>query len=159
MKPLLTVLGVGVLLFVGFPLAVRIHDWCGAEVLALVTLFCGVAAAWCGHTADSAAFAEDFLGALRDIGVSQKEAAITMGINEPALANQLSGREQLSAWRMASLGSAFRVALAKRQLAREDAGIVLESQALCDLVNAVQTLTAEQRRPRMLTANLRSEVA
>jgi hypothetical protein len=140
--------------FCAVPVALRLHDVIGGPALTVVTLALSTLAAWAGHTPESAAFADDVRSALADIRMSHKAAAITMGIPEPSLANQLSGKEQLSASRLASLGPEFRVALAKRMLARDGESVVVERQELCDLVNAVQALTAEHRRPRALSMSL-----
>lgn len=100
----------------------------------------------------------DFRAAMRTAGISQKEAAILMGISEPTLANQLNEKEPPTRlWSgLALLGPKFRVAFYKLAAAREECAL-LERGELCDLVNAVQVLTAERRRPRF--AAVRSEVA
>lgn len=144
-------------LFVSVPLMGMLRDSAGREVAAIATIACAVTAAWLGrHTSRSQEMAEDFRAALRDIGMSHKEAAIAMGVPEPVLACWLSGKEQASLWRIAELGPAFDVAFAKRRIARSGRAQVIDSQSICDLVNAVQVLTAERRRPVLVS---RSEVA
>lgn len=143
---------------IGVPVMVRLCDVVGPQCVVALSVALAVGAAWLGHTPESQAMADDFRGALRDAGISQKSAAITMGLGEGDLANQLNGREQLSAWRMARLGPVFDAALAKRRLTRSGGAAVIDTGVLCELVNAVQALTAEYRRPRMAKMT-HSEVA
>jgi hypothetical protein len=160
---LLGIIGV-VVAFFAFPVMSRLCDSFSPHVVTFLAIAFAGMAAWLGHTPESQAYADDVRAALKDVGMSHKEAAIVMGIGEGDLSNQLAGRrgEQLSTWRMAQLGPAFDVALAKRRLARNGEVAVIESQSICDLVNAVQAMTAAYRRPRMVGATVQmsqSEVA
>jgi hypothetical protein len=155
-----TLLLVGlVAFFFALPVMVRIAPVVGPATMTLIMLTFGGIAAWLGHTPETAAMAEDFKAALKIARIDQKEAAITLGISEPTLSNQLSGKEPPSRlWLgLAVLGQAFRVAFYRLQLLREEC-TVLERGELCDLVNAVQALTAEKRRPRVARL-VRREVA
>lgn len=134
-----------VALFLAVPVMARLSP----NIAALVGLLSFAVA--CALTAD-------FRAAMRAVGISQKEAAILTGISEPTLANQLNEKEPPTRlWSALSLlGPKFRVAFYKLAAAREEC-VLLERGEMCDLVNAVQVLTAERRRPRMAT--VRSEVA
>lgn len=140
--------GVGFLLvvFLAYPIALRVQAASGMPVLLLFCLAFGAMATWAGHTPETLAWVEDFVGALKDAGISQKQAAIVMEIPEPTLTNYITGKEQGS-FRIAKLGAKFRVAFGKRLIARDSDCAVVERQEVCDLVNAVQVLTAEMRRP------------
>jgi transcriptional regulator with XRE-family HTH domain len=137
---ILGVVGASVL-FLAFPLMREIHGELGAVPMALLSMVLMGAAV--------AALLDDVRGALRDAGYSQKSAAITVGVSEPTFANWMSGKERAPLSMLANLGPEFQVALAKRQIARHSDCAVIERGPLCDLVNSVQSLVAEQRRPRM----------
>lgn len=158
-RNLVVVVAFIVTFFVAVPVAHMLRDTFGPASVAMLTLAFAFTAAWLGHTPRSQAMAADIRGALADIGMSQKEAAILAGVPEPTIANWLSGKEQASLWRLAELGPDFDVAFAKRRIARSGTAQVLDSQTLCDLVNAVQVLTADRRRPVLVPVINRSEVA
>ncbi len=129
--------------------AFRVLDATGPVPLALLAAALFAMAAWLGHTPESYEAAEMVRATLRECGIAQKEAAITMGIPESTLANWLSGKEQLSFWRLVMLGPAFMSALSKRMVAKySPETVVVDSQNICDLVNAVQAMTASQKNPR-----------
>lgn len=142
-------LGVVVIALIALFLAVPVMTRLSPDVAALVGLV---------TFAVACALTVDFRAAMRTAGISQKEAAILMGISEPTLANQLNEKEPPTRlWSgLSLLGPAFRVAFYKLAVAREEC-VLLERGELCDLVNAVQALTADKRRPRLAT--VRSEVA
>jgi hypothetical protein len=120
-------------------LAALVH--LGFTYLPWLTLLGGlVGMGWTTHTLESKGAADDFRLALVDCGLSDKAAALSMGISEPQLSRQLAGLEMLSAWRMASLPPAFHVAYAKRRLARFGDYSVLEDGTLRELVKAVHAL-------------------
>jgi hypothetical protein len=130
---------VGATLLIYIALAALVH--LGFTYLPWLTLVGGLLGiGWTAHTPDSKGFADDVRLALVDCGLSDKAAAIAMGISEPQLSRQFAGLEMLSAWRMASLPPAFHVALAKRRLARFGTYSVLEDGPLQELVKAVHTL-------------------
>jgi hypothetical protein len=154
MKAARYVLVVLAVFLITYPLMLRVEEWAGiGSLMALAAALFGMAA-WSGHTPESRAIADCIFGALSDVGMSGKEAAILADIPESTLSNWKSGKEQASIYRMAQWGAEFWVAFASRIVAMHDAGMVLKANALCDLVNSVQQLTAEVRRPRMLTASL-----
>lgn len=74
--------------------------------------------AWCGHTPESAAIAEDLELALTDCGLLQKQAAIDMGLTPEKFSKQLAGVEPLNLLRLGYLPAAFHVAFAKRRIRR-----------------------------------------
>jgi hypothetical protein len=114
-------------LFLTYPAMARLHGVIGTVPLGLLSLMCLGMAAWL--TPEVAARLEDLRGALRDVGLSQKAAAITAGVSEPTFANWMSGKE--------------------RAIARLSDAVVIERGPMCELVNAVQVLTAERTRPRL----------
>lgn len=123
----------------------RLQRSCGVGV----TLALSGMAAWMGHTLRSAAYAEDFVGALRDVGLSLKEAAITMGCSFSQLSEGVSGTEMLSASRAAELPPAFHVAFARRLLRRHAPEVtVIESRHVADLVNRVDALVSRRFAPK-----------
>jgi len=129
-------------LFLALPVMRDLHTEAGDLPMGLLSLVMfGMAAV--------AALLDDVRGALREAGYSQKSAAITVGVSEPTFANWMSGKERAPLSMLANLGPEFQVALAKRQIARHSDCAVIERGPLCDLVNSVQSLVAEQRRPRM----------
>jgi hypothetical protein len=139
-----------VALFIAPAAAFRVLDATGPVPLALLSAAFFAMAAWLGHTPESYALAEVVRATLRECGISQKEAAITMGIFESVLANWLNGKEQLSFWRLTLLGPEFMAALSKRMLRRySPETVTVEAQGICDLVNAVQAMTASHRQPVM----------
>jgi hypothetical protein len=149
MMSIVSVLACAVAVFFAPPFLFRLHDLLGTPLFALLSTGLALGGAWLGHTPETYAAAEDFRSALRDVGMSQKEAAIEMGIPEPTLANWLSGKEQAGLWRMVLLGPAFEVAYYKRRLTRTSDVAVIDRGLLADLVGSVQALVAEQRRPRV----------
>lgn len=84
--------------------------------------------AWVGHTDASREYAEDFPLALADIGLSQKAAAIVMGLTDQQLSRQLRGTEPLSAYRVCLLPAAFHLAFFKRRCARLGADVLTPEQ-------------------------------
>lgn len=155
LRTVLKTLGLLVVFVVVLVACARMHRAMGPAVVMFVATAFWAMAAWAGHTPESSEFAAFFATALRKAGYSQKAAAIEMEIPEPTLTKWLDGKEQASLWRAAKLSSRFWVEFSKLLLAREGDGAYIESAVICELVNAVQVLTAEQRRPQ---ANL-SEVA
>jgi hypothetical protein len=107
-----------------------------------------VLTAWLGHTLESRAACADIERALMACGIAKKEAAITMGVTPQQFGNQLAGDEMLSFSRLASLPPAFWIAFAKARLERFSTGVVIESQELVDLINAVQALVPTVRPAR-----------
>jgi len=82
-------------------------------------------AAWICHTDESRELAQDLVGSLSDIGMSQKEASITMRLTDEAeLSKQLAGTKPLNAFRLAYLPSAFHVAFLRRRAARLGAAVI-----------------------------------
>jgi hypothetical protein len=73
-----------------------------------------VFAAWVGHTDESRALANDIIGALIACGISEKAAALTMGVHPTDLSKQLAGRDPLNVWRLTALPKAFWFALLTR---------------------------------------------
>ena len=135
----LTVLLLAVLFvfaYVGF--AILSRRFGAGATFAATALFAGLAA-WLA-TPESRTVCEDFSWALRDARLSQKEAAITMGIATDQLSRQLSGLEQLSLSRAASLPPTFWAAFAKLRLQRVGGYTVLEDGAVTELVHAVRAL-------------------
>jgi len=85
----------------------------------------GLFAAWTGHTEDSRAYAQDIVGALADSGISQKAAAIEMGLSsEQQLSRQLAGTEPLNAYRLSFLPMGFHVSFLRRRAARLGAAVI-----------------------------------
>jgi hypothetical protein len=146
MKSALIVMAFLVALVIGIPVMVLLRDAFGPVAVLGIATACSVAAAWLGHTPASTAYAEDFCGALRDIGMSRKEAAGTMELTEAQLANQINGREMLSAYRVASLGPAFTAALAKRQLARTGSYTVVEEGTLALMLGELRSLLGVRKQ-------------
>jgi hypothetical protein len=144
MKSVALVLAFLAALVLAIPVMVLLRDAFGSGVVLIVSAVVGgMAAAWLGHTPASQAVADDFCGALRDAGMSQKEAAFLMGVGEAVLANQIAGREMLSAYRLANLGPAFTAAYAQRQLARAGSYTVVKESTLA---RVLQALVGEPRR-------------
>lgn len=140
--------GVGLLtLFLAVPVMTRLSDVVGPEAVGVLALVC---------LALACALTVDFKAAMKSAGISQKEAAIAMRISEPTLANQLNEKEPPTRlWSgLAVLGPKFRVEFYKLAAARDEC-VLLERGEMCDLVNAVQALTADRRRPQLV----RQEVA
>jgi hypothetical protein len=108
------------------------------------------------HTEESAKLAEDIRAAWRDVDISQEKVALSIDVPKSHLSDQMAGREMLSAWKLWSLPAAFKVALAKRILARYAPDVVvIESEALRELVGVIQEM-----QPRRLTlARARKDVA
>jgi hypothetical protein len=146
MKRALLVMAFLVTFVAGVPVMVMLKDAFGPLVVMGLSVLCGIAGAWLGHTPASQGYAEDFCGALRDTGMSRKEAAIAMGLTEAQLANQINGREMLSAYRVASLGPAFTAALAKRQLDRAGGYTVVEEGTLSLLLHELKSLVGAGRQ-------------
>jgi DNA-binding transcriptional regulator YdaS (Cro superfamily) len=147
MKRALVVLTFLVTFVVGIPVMVLLKDALGPTAVTLAAIVCGWLGVWLGtHTPESAAFADDFKAALRDCDIPHKVAAAVMGISEPTLSNQLNGKEQLSAYRMASLGPAFTAALAKRQLARAGGYTVVEEGARSALLGALREMVGQEHQ-------------
>lgn len=146
LRTVLRALGLIVVFLVVFVLCVRLHRMNSSAVVFVAAALFGMAA-WAGHTPESSEFAAFFGAALRKAGYSQKAAAIEMEIPEPTLTAWLKGDEQASLWRAARLSPRFWVEFSKLLVAREGDCAVIESAVICELVNAVQTLTAERRRP------------
>lgn len=145
-----------VALFFAVPVLLRVLAFGGPLLVAVCGCLFAVGAAWSGHTPETAAMAADLLAELKARGISQKEAAITAEVSEPTFTNWMNGKERPPLWLLAKLGKAVRVGFYKRQLEREEC-VVLERGEMCDLVNAVQALTVERRRPRPIA--LRAGVA
>jgi hypothetical protein len=89
-----------------------------------------VAIAWCGHNADSAAYAEDFDLALRDCGLTRKTASVQMGLDAGGneLSKMLAGTKPLNVYRVVKLGPVFTLAMLKRQGARVGATILTQQE-------------------------------
>ena len=88
-------------------------------------MFAFFGAAWTSHTDDSRDFAHDIANAIDDIGMSRKEASITMRLTDEAeLSKQLAGTKPLNAFRLAYLPSAFHVAFLRRRAARLGAAVI-----------------------------------
>ena len=147
------VVGFLITFFFAVPLALRLNEWAGAPVVLIAAVMFSALAAWAGHTPETAAFAEDVCEAMKMAGITHKAAAIEMEVPEPVLSAWLSGKEQGS-FRIAKLGAKFMAALGSRLVARHSDAAVVERQELCDLVNAVQVLTAELRRPQRAFAEV-----
>lgn len=90
-----------------------------------------------GHDAASREFADDVVAALKRANLSQKIAALTMGMSETQFAGALAGRQHLSLWRLSKLPPEFQKALWTIRLARIGCE-VLEPGHLLELVNAVK---------------------
>ena len=97
------------------------------------------------HDAESAEFAGDVARALEIAGVSQKDAAITMGISEKFLSNALAGRDHLSLWRLAKLPQSFQSALWTIRLRRVGHDVLAPGE-LQSLVDGVRALLGVHRR-------------
>jgi hypothetical protein len=144
-------------LFFAVPFALRAQAAFGSISLGLLSLlFLGMAASL---TPEVAAWLQDVRDTMREFGISQKAAAIAASVSEPTMANWLSGKERGPLTLPALFGPQFQVALAKRTITRLSDAAVIERGPLCDLVNAVQAMTAEQRRPRLVNRTPHSEVA
>lgn len=148
MKSILSALGFMVAFFFAVPLGLRLNEWAGFQVVAVGALVFGAMAAWVSSP-ETTAFTDHIRQAMRMAGISQKQAAIEMDVPEPVLAAWLGGKEQGS-FRIAKLGDKFMAALGGLLVTAHSDGAVVERQELCDLVNAVQVLTAEMRQPRSL---------
>ena len=82
-------------------------------------------AAWTSHTDESRDYAQDIVGALADIGMSHKEASITMRLTDEAeLSKQLAGTKPLNAYRLSFLPMGFHVAFLRRRAARLGAAVI-----------------------------------
>lgn len=84
-----------------------------------------VMAAWHGHTDASREYAQDIVAALADIGMSHKEASITMGLTDKQeLSKQLAGVKPLNLYRLGFLPVRFRLAFLRRQADRLGAALL-----------------------------------
>lgn len=108
----------------------------------------GFTAAMRTHDASSFEFAQDVVAALKQVNISQKEAALTMGITESQFASQLAGREHLSLWRLSKLPNTFQVALWSIRLRRVGYDILPPGQ-LADLVSGVKALITPERKKQV----------
>lgn len=68
-------------------------------------------AAWVGHTDASREWAQDIASALAGCGLKHEAAAAVMEIHPADFSRQLSGRDPLNLWRLASLPAGFWLAL------------------------------------------------
>jgi hypothetical protein len=88
-------------------------------------MFCFFGAAWTGHTDESRQYAQDIADSFAEIGMSHKEASITMRLTDEAeLSKQLAGTKPLNAFRLAYLPSAFHLCLLRRRAARLGAAVI-----------------------------------
>ena len=107
----------------------------------------GFLAPWEGHTDASRELAQDIAHALTVCGLSQKAAALEMGIHPADLNHQLEGRDPLNLWRLTALPGEFWLAFLSRRVARLG-GEVLTADQL-NLVKGAAALG-----PRMLSTIL-----
>lgn len=92
---------------------------------------------WACHTERSARIIGWFREALASAGISEKAAAIDMGISKAQLSEGFAGTEQLSFSRAASIDDAGWEAFALQVLRASGKYIVLERGVVADLVLAV----------------------
>jgi hypothetical protein len=97
------------------------------------------AGAWTQHDDCSRVFAQDIELALAKAGLSHKAAAILMDISEAQLSRQLSGHEQLSAWRLQRLPTAFHKELTMLQAERQGLFCISQVQ-MAQLVQSWQQM-------------------
>lgn len=86
-------------------------------------------AAWAGHTDISREWSQDIVLALAFCGIKHESAAATMEIHPADFSRQLSGRDPLNLWRLASLPASFWMALFALRVARIG-GLVLTPEQL-----------------------------
>lgn len=99
-------------------------------MLMTVCITAGVAAAWCGHTLESKAYADDFDAALADCGLTRKDASGRMGLDADGndLSKMLAGLKPLNVYRVLVIGPAFNLALMKRQAGRSGAVVITQQE-------------------------------
>lgn len=91
-------------------------------------MFGAILTPWAGHTDASRELAEDMTAALADCGLSQKTAALEMGVHPSDLNRQMAGRDPLNLWRLTSLPGAFWVAFLARRSQRIGAALITPDQ-------------------------------
>lgn len=87
-----------------------------------------LSAAWHGHTDESRELARDISAALAACDLSEKAAAITMGIHPTDFSRQLAGRDPLSIWRLSALPADFWLALVGKRAARIGGALLTPEQ-------------------------------
>lgn len=85
-------------------------------------------AAWEGHTDASRELAQDISSALMACGLTEKAAAIEMGIHPTDLSRQLAGRDPLNLWRLTSLSAEFWLVFLHKRAARIGGALVTPEQ-------------------------------
>jgi hypothetical protein len=85
-------------------------------------------APWTQHTDASRLLASDVCAALAACGLSQKAAALEMGLHPSDFNRQLAGLDPLNLWRLTALPSSFWMALCHRQAERIGAALLEPEQ-------------------------------
>jgi hypothetical protein len=104
-------------------------------------------APWTEHTDISREWAQDIATALAACGLSQKAAALEMGIHYTDLSRQLAGVDPLNLWRLTSLPGEFWIALLAARAKRMGADLITAEQIA--LIKGAAAMG-----PRMLAAVL-----
>lgn len=134
-------------------LAILAIVWCAAMLVFTAALLilgyfglaltAGLLAAWVGHTLASQRVCDDLELALMRCGVSDKEAALCMGITPQQWSNQKAGDEMASLWRAAELPVAVWVEFAKLRIERfTTEGYMVKAEVVA-LLDTVKELTRE----------------
>lgn len=154
MRMALAVIGWLVFGCVAFVGSMRLVNGYGPEYGIAISALCA-GAAWAGHTERSARIIGWFRAALAKAGITEKEAAITMGITPPQLCHGFSGIEQLSMSRAAAVDDEGWEEFALLVLNASGKYIVLERGLVADCVlgniavNEALREKAEPMRPQL----------
>lgn len=119
-----------------------LHRAYGPELVSVLGTCLG--AAWVATSA-SRAMVDDFLGALRDVGMKLEIAALEMRMVLPQLSRQVNHVEQLSASRVADLEAKypdFARAYGTRRLVRAGGVMVIHDSRLARILTAVESREA-----------------
>lgn len=144
-KVIRAIVGYGLLLFVSIPLACRLAAFVPYEVAAFGCVAFAIGAAWPKrHTAESLAMSEDIFGALADIGMSEKEAALAQEITPSQFSAQRVGRETFNASRLPQCGAGFMVAWIKR-MGKRYGLLVMEKGEVADLLSELRSQSRTRR--------------
>lgn len=138
MKTFLGVVGLVAIFSCSIAVFSRLNHAYGLSPVAVLSLACLGMAAWVA-TSEARAMAAHVAGALRDIGLSLKAAALAVNMKEAQASRQLNCVDQLSLSRWSDLGPEFQRALAVRMLRGVGGYTVIEDAVLGRLVNRLES--------------------